>query len=50
LICKGNTLVPVPALFVAESVMLNVPVAVGVPLITPLEVFTFNPAGRPVAP
>ena len=41
--------VPVPALLVALSDMVEVPVAVGVPEIRPLAVLTDKPAGRPVA-
>ena len=41
---------PVPREFVALIVTVKVPVAVGVPEITPVEVFTVNPAGNPVAP
>ena len=40
---------PVPAVFVAESVIADEPAAVGVPEMTPVAVFTVNPAGRPVA-
>jgi hypothetical protein len=40
----------VPTLFVAVRFTLNVPVAVGVPLIAPVVVLTLNPAGNPVAP
>jgi len=42
--------VPVPREFVALIVTVKVPDAVGVPEITPVEVFTVNPAGNPVAP
>ncbi len=42
--------VPVPPAFVALIVTVNVPAAVGVPEITPVEVFTANPAGNPLAP
>ena len=42
--------VPVPTLFVAESITVKDPDAVGVPLITPVVVFTLKPAGSPVAP
>jgi hypothetical protein len=42
--------VPVPALFVALSVIVETPPAVGVPEIKPVAVFTVRPAGRPVAP
>jgi hypothetical protein len=50
LITRFNCFVPVPATLAAESVMVNVPDAVGVPLITPLDVFTLSPAGNPDAP
>ena len=42
--------VPVPPALLALTVRLVVPVALGVPLITPVLVFTLNPAGSPVAP
>ena len=42
--------VSVPREFVALIVTVKVPVAVGVPEITPVEVFTVNPAGNPLAP
>jgi hypothetical protein len=41
--------VPVPALFVALSVTVEVPAAVGVPEINPVAVFTVKPAGKPAA-
>ena len=42
---------PVPPLFVAFSVTLEVPAApVGVPEIKPETVFTARPLGNPVAP
>jgi hypothetical protein len=41
---------PVPVLLVALSVTDDVPAAAGVPEINPVEVFTVNPAGNPVAP
>ena len=41
---------PVPPTFVALTVTLLVPEAVGVPLITPVDVFILKPAGKPVAP
>ena len=41
---------PVPALLRALSVTEEVPVAVGVPEIRPVVVFTESPAGKPVAP
>jgi hypothetical protein len=42
--------VPVPALFLALSVIVETPAAVGVPEIRPVVVFTVRPAGSPVAP
>lgn len=44
-----NWAFPVPAEFVAERATFDVPAAVGVPEMTPVEVFTLSPAGRPVA-
>ena len=41
---------PVPREFVALIVTVKVPGVVGVPEITPVEVFRVNPAGNPVAP
>jgi len=41
---------PVPALFVALRVTVDVPAAVGVPEIKPVVLFTVRPAGNPVAP
>ena len=41
---------PVPPLLVALSVTVELPAAVGVPEITPVEVLTDKPAGSPVAP
>ena len=40
----------VPPALVAVIVALNVPVAVGVPLITPVDVLTLKPEGKPLAP
>ena len=40
---------PVPVAFVAVTVALNVPTAVGVPDTSPVEVFTVTPVGRPLA-
>ena len=40
---------PVPAEFDAEMVTVDVPAALGVPEINPVEVFTLKPAGKPVA-
>ena len=41
---------PVPPLLVALSVRVDVPAAVGVPVIKPVPLLTFIPAGNPVAP
>ena len=41
--------VPVPVTLVAPRVTLEVPAAVGMPLIAPVEGLTERPAGRPVA-
>jgi hypothetical protein len=41
---------PVPLPLVALSVTVEVPAAVGIPDINPLEVLTDNPLGKPVAP
>jgi hypothetical protein len=41
---------PVPALFVALSVIVETPPLFGVPEISPVVVLTVRPAGRPVAP
>jgi hypothetical protein len=41
---------PAPVAFVALSVTVDVPVAVGVPEISPLLVLTLKPAGNPAAP
>lgn len=40
---------PVPPELVALIVTVKVPVAVGVPEITPVDVFTLSPAGKGVA-
>ena len=40
---------PVPNEFVAPNVTMEVPVAVGVPEMSPVEEFTDRPAGSPVA-
>ena len=40
---------PVPPAFVALIVTLDVPAAVGVPEITPVEALTDNPVGNPRA-
>ena len=44
-----NVAVPVPVALVALIVTEDVPADEGVPLMTPVEVFTLKPAGRPVA-
>jgi hypothetical protein len=49
LIVNVSVAVPVPPALVALSVTLDVPVVVGVPDITPLDVITDSPAGNPVA-
>jgi hypothetical protein len=48
-IVSVNVAVPVPLAFVAPIVTELVPLAVGVPVIAPVEVFTDSPPGRPVA-
>jgi len=40
---------PVPLALIALIVEMNAPVCVGMPEINPVEVFTLNPSGRPVA-
>jgi hypothetical protein len=45
-----NMAEPVPAAFVAVSVTVNVPAAVGMPEIVPVDVFTDRPAGSDEAP
>jgi hypothetical protein len=49
-IVRLNVALPVPVEFVALMVTCDVPVAVGVPVIKPFDVFTDKPAGSPVAP
>ena len=41
---------PVPPVLTALMVAVNVPLAVGVPEISPVDAVTPNPGGRPVAP
>ena len=41
---------PVPALFVADIVTLDVPAPAGVPVIAPVDVLMPSPPGNPVAP
>jgi hypothetical protein len=50
LIVSVKVAFPVPPLFVALSVTLEAPVAVGVPEISPLVVLMLNPSGNPAAP
>jgi len=40
-----RALVPLPVAFVALTVKLNVPIAVGVPVIAPVASFKLRPAG-----
>ena len=44
-----NVAVPVPDAFVAPIVTELVPLAVGVPVIAPVEVLTDKPLGKPLA-
>jgi hypothetical protein len=44
-----NVAEPVPALFVADTVTLDVPATVGVPVINPVDVLTLSPLGNPTA-
>jgi hypothetical protein len=46
---KVNVAEPVPAALEAEIAMLKVPATVGVPAISPVEVLTESPSGKPVA-
>jgi hypothetical protein len=48
-IVKTTTAVPVPPALVAPIVTFEVPLAVGVPLMRPVDVLALRPAGRPVA-
>ena len=50
LIVIVNVFVPVPPALIALIVTFDVPLDVGVPLITPVEVLILNPVGKPVAP
>jgi hypothetical protein len=50
MIASVRMAVPVPPALEALSVTVEVPVAVGVPEINPVPVFTDKPAGSPVAP
>jgi len=51
-IVKVTVFVPVwlLAFLALRTTLLNVPAAVGVPEITPVEVLTVKPGGNPVAP
>ena len=49
MIVKVRVAVPVPPLFVAISVTLDVPSTMGVPEIKPVAVLTARPAGNPAA-
>ena len=49
LIVNVRVFVPEPPEFVAESVIEKVPPAVGVPVMAPVEVLIFSPAGKGVA-
>jgi hypothetical protein len=50
LLVSVSVAVPVPPLFVAFNVMVDVPAAVGVPEITPVPLLIDRPAGNPLAP
>ena len=39
---------PLPFALVAFNVMIEMPVVVGIPLITPVKVFRLNPLGKPL--
>ena len=49
LIVRAKVKLPGPAALVAVKVTLNVPAVVGVPEISPEDVFMVSPAGRAVA-
>ena len=49
LIVKARVAEPVPLGLIAPKVTVDVPVAVGVPVMAPVEVLIDNPAGNPVA-
>jgi hypothetical protein len=46
---RTSVAVPVPDALIAPMVTFVVAAAVGVPLMTPVEVFTLRPDGNPVA-
>jgi hypothetical protein len=46
---RARVAVPVPPAFVAPMLTLELPTAVGVPVISPVAVATLSPAGSPVA-
>ena len=50
LIVKVSVALPVPPPLVALNVTVDVPAVAGVPEISPVEVFTDKPEGKPVAP
>ncbi len=50
LIVIVNVPIPLPLIFFAVSPIIKVPVAVGVPDITPVLVFKLKPAGNVVVP
>ena len=47
---RSSVALPVPAEFVAMTVMVTEPIVVGVPEISPVVAFTLKPAGKPDAP
>jgi hypothetical protein len=49
LMVRVSVAVPVPEALVAPIVTLEVPAAVGVPVILPVDVLTLSPAASPVA-
>jgi hypothetical protein len=49
LIVSVRVFVPEPPEFVAESVIEKVPPTVGVPVMAPVEVLIYSPAGKGVA-
>jgi len=50
LIVRVRVALPIPLLLVALRVTVEVPDAVGVPVINPVVLFIVNPLGSPVAP
>ncbi len=49
LIVIVNVFIPVPPALIALIVTLEVPVTVGAPLMTPVDVFILKPGSKPVA-